>query len=122
MKRVGEMTCDISLPKDSSVETVALLSKIQNLPYTEVTLNLSELDLTSSEAKATYKEISRYIQEKYGFKVSNLNVAQIKRKYGIIERANYNFPKTDNPRVPGCPKEKEDAIVDALKHFKMISH
>lgn len=103
-----------------TVETVALLSKIQNLPYTEVTLNLSELDLTSSEAKATYGEISRYIQEKYGFKVSNLYVAQIKRKYGIIERANYNFPKTDNPRVPRCPKEKEDAIVDALKHFKMI--
>ena len=57
--------------------------------------------------------------KKFGLKVSSLNIAQIKAKHGIIERERYNKGK-DGHRVPNCPKEKEDAIVDALKYFKMI--
>ena len=33
---------------------------------------------------------------------------------------NYNLPKSENARVPQCPKEKEDAIKAALKYFAMI--
>lgn len=55
-----------------------------------------------------------------GMKVSNLYIAQVKAKYGIIERENYNKPKTDDARQPQCPTEKEDAIVEALKTFKMV--
>ena len=55
-----------------------------------------------------------------GMKVSNLYIAQIKAKYGIIERENYNKPKSDDSRQPKCPKEKEEAIMQAFKHFGMI--
>ena len=55
-----------------------------------------------------------------GLHVSNLNIAQTKRKCVIIERQNYNLPKSEDSRQPNCPPEKEIAIVDALKHFKMI--
>ena len=53
-------------------------------------------------------------------KVSNLYIAQVKQKYGIIERENYHKAKKANTKQPKCPKEKEDAIVEALKHFQMI--
>ena len=69
---------------------------------------------------ASYPEIKEYILNKYNVKVSSLNIAQIKTKYGIIERECYNNPKSENSRQPNCTKEKEAMIVDAFKHFKMI--
>ena len=88
--------------------------------YIHVKLDLDDLDLTAAEAKATYSEIKEYVLEKFGLKVSSLYIAQVKEKYGIIERENYNKSKKEDAVVPQCPKKKEDAIVDALRHFKMI--
>lgn len=88
--------------------------------HVNVTLDMDELDVTSAEAKATYKEIQDWVQDKYGFHVTNLNIAQVKQKHGIIERENYNKAKSENSKQPGCPKEKIMAIEDALKHFQMI--
>ena len=104
------------------VETVCLLSKLHEAKHHgNVRLDMDELDLTSAESKATYEEIKAYVAEHNdGMKVSNLYIAQVKAKYGIIERENYNKPKSDDSRQPKCPKEKEEAIVEALKAFKMI--
>ncbi len=55
-----------------------------------------------------------------GMKVSNLYIAQVKRKCGIEVGENFNLPKSEDSRQPQCPKEKEDAIVEALKAFRMI--
>ena len=86
-----------------------------------VKLDMDELDLTAAESKATYEEIKSYVVEHYdGMKVSNLYIAQVKAKYGIIERENYNKAKSDDARQPKCPKEKEEAIVEALRYFQMI--
>ena len=104
----------------SHVETVVLLSKLNTKQHIEVELNLDELDLTSAESKATYEEIKTYVLEHTGLKVSHLYIAQVKQKYGIIERENYNKPKSVNSRQPKCPSEKEAAITEALKHFGMI--
>lgn len=82
--------------------------------------DMDELDLTSAESKATYQEIQEWVQEKYGFHVTNLNIAQVKREYGIIERENYNKPKSEDSRQPGCPKEKVKAIEEALRFYQMI--
>lgn len=84
------------------------------------------MDLCSARTEAerrqvTYGEIRKYVAEHYdGMKVSNLYIAQVKAQYGIIERENYNKPKSDDARQPKCPKEKEEAIVDALRYFQMI--
>ena len=78
---------------------------------------MDELDLTSAEAKATYKEIQKWVQEKYGFHVTNLNIAQVKQKHGIIEQENYNRAKSENSKQPGCPEEKIKAIEDAMRYF-----
>lgn len=107
-------------PMTVHVETICLLSKLNVNHHIEVELNLDELDLTDVEKKATYEEIKAYVLENTGLKVSNLYIAQVKQKYGIIERENYNKPKSENARQPQCPPEKENAIKDALKHFAMI--
>lgn len=127
-------------PGTVHVETVCLLSKLHEAKHhVSVKLDMDELDLTASESKATYEEIKKYVAEHYdGMKVTNLYIAQVMRKCGIELAENFNLPKwegakglgdlcsertgvgTKTAKQPQCPKEKEDAIVEALKHFKMI--
>lgn len=107
-------------PQTVHVETVVLLSQQKPDDTIEIDLDLDELDATSAETKATYQEIKDYVLKEFGLKVSNLYISQIKRKCGIEVGENYNLPKTENPKVPQCPKEKEDAIKAALKYFAMI--
>ncbi len=112
--------CDM-FPWSSHVETVCLLSKLSSAKHhIEINVDMDELDLTSAEAKATYKEIEEWVRNKYGFHVTNLNIAQVKQKHGIIERENYNKPKSPDSKQPGCPEEKVKAIEDAMRHFQMI--
>ncbi|MGN0432568.1 MAG: 23S rRNA (uracil(1939)-C(5))-methyltransferase RlmD [Lachnospiraceae bacterium] len=103
------------------VETVCLLSKLHEAKHhVNVTVDMDEMDLTSAESKATYEEIKEYVLEKYGLQVTNLYIAQVKRKCGIIERENYNKPKSEDAKQPKCPEDKEKAIMDALEHFEMV--
>ena len=109
------------LLNENDVETVALLSKLSEAKHhIEVKVDMDELDLTSAEAKATYREIEEWVREKYGFHVTNLNIAQVKQKHGIIERENSNKAESADSKQPGCPEEKVKAIEDAMRHFQMI--
>ena len=108
-------------PWTEHVETVCLLSKLSEAKHhISVQVDMDELDLTAAESKGTYEEIQEWVQDKYGFHVTHLNIAKTKRKCGIIERCNYNFPKSENSKSPGTPKEKEEAIIEAFRHFQMI--
>ena len=107
-------------PRTKHVETVCLLSKLNAKQHIEVDIHMDELDLTDAEKKATYSEIKEYVLEHTGLKVSSLYIAQVKQKCGIIERENYNKPKSDDAKQPQCPPDKEKAIKEALKHFGMI--
>ena len=91
------------------------------LPLQGIRPDLYEMDLTAAESKATYEEIKKDVAEHNdGMKVSNLYIAQVKRKCGIIERENNNKSKSEKGGQPECPKEKEIAIEEALKYFQMI--
>ena len=116
----GQVGNEILLPKDFTVEVVCLLSKLHAKQTIEVGLEMSEMDLTVAESKATYEEIKQYVLDKYGLKVSSLNIAQIKAKCGIVERENNNKAKNENVRQPNCTEENENVIKDAFKHFQMI--
>ena len=118
--RVEKICCVDMFPNTYHVETVVLLSQQKPDDTIEIDLDLDELDATSAELKATYQEIKDYVLKEFGLKVSNLYISQIKRKCGIEVGENYNLPKTENPKVPQCPKEKEEAIKAALKYFAMI--
>ena len=89
----------IRLLSRTTVETVCLLSKLSEAKnHISVKVDMDEMDVTAAESKATYDEIRDWVQDNYGFHVTNLNIAQVKRKYGIIERENYNKPKSDDSR------------------------
>lgn len=88
--------------------------------HIEVEVNLDEMDLMAAESKETYEEIKEYVLEHSGLKVSSLYIAQVKEKCGIIERVNYNLPKSENSRQPKCPLEKEVAIREVLEYFQLI--
>ena len=118
--KVEKCCCVDMFPNTEHVETVVLLSQQKPDDTIEIDLDLDELDATSAELKATYQEIKDYVLKEFGLKVSSLYISQVKRKCGIEVGENYNLPKSENARVPQCPKEKEDAIKAALKYFAMI--
>lgn len=107
-------------PHSAHCEVVCALSKLDIYQKITVDLKMDELDVTAAETKATYEEIREYVKEHTGLNVSDLYIAQVKHKCGIKERQNYNKPKAENPKQLKCPTEKEKAIREALKHFKMI--
>ena len=108
-------------PWTANVETVCLLSKLSEAKHSiDVKLDMDELDVTTAETKATYEEIKTYVLDQTGLQVSSLYIAQVKRECGIIERENYNKPKTEDAKQPQCPTDKRKAIEEALKHFGMI--
>ena len=124
MKKLGYRAVEAwpvdMFPETDHVETVVLLSQQKPDDTIEIDLDLDELDATAAETKATYEEIKAYAWDKHHLKVSSLYISQIKRKCGLEVGQNYNLSKSENPKVPKCPPEKEAAIMDALKHFQMI--
>ena len=102
------------------VETVVLLSKLNDAKHhIEFDVSVEELGVTSAEAKATYEKIKNWVAENYEFSVTNLYIAQVKRKHGIIDHENYNHTGSGKEKAPQCPSDKEKAIEAALKHFQM---
>ena len=108
-------------PRTAHVETVALLVRnISTKDYVTIEVRPEELELGSLKTHGTYEEIKSYVLKKHGLKVSTLNISQVKRNCGLDVGEAYNKPKSQNNKVPNCHPEKENAIIDALKHFNMI--
>ena len=107
-------------PRTKHCEAVLLLTKLNVDRHVEVEVSMDELDVTAAESKATYNEIREHVWEHHQLRVSNLYIAQVKEKCGIKKRENYNKPKSNYNRQPRCPSEKETAIRDALKFYKII--
>ncbi len=119
--RLEDVAAVDMFPRTGHVETVVQLSKGEiNSKKVRVEFSLEDMDMSGFQKGATYGQIKEYVKEHSGLSVSSLYIAQIKQKYGIIERENYNKPKSENARQPQCPPEKEAAITEALRWFKMI--
>ena len=128
----------LSLDNDTQNETVVLLSKGAKDPVdlcsarteverrmvdsrkVKVDFSLEDMDLSEFKGKATYEQIKAYVLEKTGLKVSSLYIAQIKKKCGLDVGENFNLAKLENVRQPQCTPEKEDAIMQAFRHFGII--
>lgn len=111
----------IGLDNAEHVETVVLLSKGEiDSKKVRVEFSLEVMDMSGFQNDATYGQIKERVLQQTGLKVSSLYIAQIKQKCGIIERENYNKPKSENAKQLKCPPEKEAAIMEALKYFGMI--
>ena len=128
----------ISITLSTHVETVVLLSKGAKGPVdlcsarteverrmadsrkVKVDFSLEDMDLSEFKGKATYEQIKAYVLVKTGLKVSSLYIAQIKKKCGLDVGENFNLPKSENARQPQCTPEKEEAIMQAFKHFGIV--
>ena len=128
----------ISITLSTHVETVVLLPKGAKGPVdlcsarteverrlvdsrkVKVDFSLENMDLSEFKGKATYEQIKAYVLEKTGLKVSSLYIAQIKKKCGLDVGENFNLPKSENARQPQCTPEKEEAIMQAFKHFGIV--
>ena len=106
-------------PHTEHIETVCLLVLRNPVTHINIDVDVEEM-VQDKRGMATYGQIKEYVLEHSGLKVSSLYIAQVKQKHGIIERENYNKPKSDDARQPQCPLEKERAITEALKHFGML--
>ena len=136
--RMKECTPFDLFPFTKHVETVVLLSKGAKGPVdlcsarteverrmadsrkVKVDFSLEDMDLSEFKGKATYEQIRAYVLEKTGLKVSSLYIAQIKKKCGLDVGENFNPAKSENARQPQCTPEKEDAIMQAFRHFGII--
>ena len=111
----------ISITLSTHVETVVLLSKgMFDSRKVKVDFSLEDMDLSEFKGKATYEQIKAYVLEQTGLKVSSLYIAQIKKKCGLDVGENFNLPKSENARQPQCTPEKEEAIMQAFKHFGIV--
>ena len=102
------------------VETVCLLVLRNDVTHINIYVDVEEL-VQDKHGQATYPQIKEYVLEQTGLKVSSLYISQIKRECGLEVGDSYNKPKSEDAKVPQCPLEKEKAIMDALRHFGMIS-
>lgn len=108
-------------PRTKHCECVIALSKGEiDSKKVRVEFSLEGIDTSGLQKGATYPEIKARVLEQTGLKVSSLYISQVKQKCGLEVRENHHKAKSENTKQPQCPKEKEDAIVEALKHFQMI--
>ena len=108
-------------PRTKHVECVIALSKGEiDSKKVRVEFSLEGMDTSGLQKGATYPEIKTRVLEQTGLKVSSLYISQVKQKCGLEVRENHHKAKSENTKQPQCPKEKEDAIVEALRHFQMI--
>ena len=108
-------------PRTKHCETVVLLSKGEvDSKKIRVEFSLEGMDTSGLQKGATYPEIKARVLEQTGLKVSSLYISQVKQKCGLEVRENHHKAKSENTKQPQCPPEKEAAIRDALKYFKMI--
>ena len=101
------------------VETICQLVLRKPAVHINIDVDVEEL-VQDKRGMATYGQIKDYVLEHSGLKVSSLYIAQVKQKCGIIERENYNKPKSEDAKQPQCPPEKEKAIMEALRYYGMI--
>lgn len=95
-------------------------NKVPEITNVKIDFSLENLDLSELKGKATYEQIKDYVREQTGFRVSSLYISQVKRKCGLEVGESYNKPKSDDARQPQCTPEKEEAIMQALRHFGMM--
>ena len=118
---IVEKDIDLCLDNESHTECVIALSKGEiDSKKVRVEFSLEGMDTSGLQKGATYPEIKARVLEQTGLRVSSLYISQVKQKCGLEVRENHHKAKSENTKQPQCPKEKEDAIVEALKHFQMI--
>lgn len=119
-------------PQTKHVETLVCLSKKSekhisiDVEFGESDGQISlkklqeELNERKQKKKTTYKDIQKWVEENYGFKVHTAYIAEVKRDLGLpMYDAPNAVEELKRPRSHPTA-EMSDAIKAALKHFEII--
>lgn len=119
----GKVTWEIDINPNEETCCLLVREQIKDDDLISIKVDLEGISLEQGkyvpEEKPTYGNVKKWINEKYGFNVTNLYIGQVKSKLGLEKRLNYNVGSGEG-RVPNCPQEKEEAIIEAFKHFGLI--
>ena len=126
----GEEVKELPLETETTVETVALLTKKSDFGKKKRDFQV-EMEVPISpdmhkeykeqkEQKPTYENIKKYIMEKHGVKVHTAYIAEVKRDCELDMRPNYNVSKKDDPVIKSCTPEKREYIMEALRYYKLV--
>ena len=131
--RVEKMTAVDQFCETVHVESIVLLSHKSPDSKINVKVEFGEDDDKISlnaiaerakkyqpKPKITYKMIQEYVEKKYGFKVHTAYIAEVKRSLGLTMYDASNAVEELNQPRKHPPKEKVEAIKDALKYFEVI--
>ena len=131
--RVEKMTAVDQFCETVHVESIVLLSHKSPDSKINVKVEFGEDDDKISlnaiaerakkyqpKPKITYKMIQEYVEKKYGFKVHTAYIAEVKRSLGLTMYDASNAVEELNQLRKHPPKEKVEAIKDALKYFEVI--
>lgn len=124
--------CDM-FPHSGHVETIVLLSHKSPDSVINATVEFGEGDDKISlnaiaerakkyqpRPKVTYKMIQEYVEQEYGFKVHTAYIAEVKRALGLTMYEAPNAVEELKQSRKRPPKEKVEAITEALKYFEVI--
>ena len=66
----------------------------------------------------TYAKMQEYVKQKYGFSPKSCWIADVKELCGLTVRKGWN--RVGKQRMHPCPKDKFEAIKEALNHFGLL--
>ncbi|MDY2661684.1 MAG: recombinase family protein, partial [Bariatricus massiliensis] len=110
-------TQELCWDNESTVETVALLTRKKDVERIDIEMTVDREDVTE---KATYQKIKEYVKEKYGLNVHTKYIAEVKRKHGLPMHEAPNKVDVPKKEYPRCPEVKVTAIEEALKYFGVM--
>ena len=123
----GEEVKELPLETETTVETVALLTKKGDFGkkkrdfQVEMEVPISpDMHQEYKEQKPTYENIKKYIMEKHGVNVHTAYIAEVKRDCELDMRPNYNVSKKEAPEIKSCTPEKREYIMEALRYYKLV--
>ena len=108
------------MEQSGHVETVVLLSQKNPDDKIEFTIETGKGDVTKAEKVPRHIDIKKFVEAHHDVKISDLYISQIKKKCGLPVGQSYNKSKKPLHRVPQCPPDKEEYIIEAFKHFGLI--
>ena len=65
---------------------------------------------------ATYRQIREYVKAKNGFSPKTCWIAHVKELVGLDPKQSANRHNVDERKYP-CPPDKQNPIIDAMRHF-----
>jgi 23S rRNA (uracil1939-C5)-methyltransferase len=70
--------------------------------------------------RATYKDIQKWVRDKYGEHVTNLDISRTKKLCGLAQNEYRGREAAAGYYVPKPREKKQEMVIEAFKYFGII--